>query len=39
MVLHDFLFNHLLVEDPYYDSDNENESDEENNINYNIDER
>lgn len=37
--LHDFLFNHLLVEDPYYDSDNESESEEENNINYNIDER
>ena len=39
LVLHDFLFNHLLIEDPYYDSDNESESDEENNINYNIDER
>jgi hypothetical protein len=32
----DFLFNHVLIEDPYYDSDDE--SDTENNIDINIDE-
>lgn len=36
--LHDFLFNHLLLEDPYNNDENEINSDEENNISYTIDE-
>jgi hypothetical protein len=36
LYLQDFLFDHLLIEDPYYDSDDE--TDEENNINNIIDE-
>ncbi len=35
--LQDFLFDYLLIEDPYYDSDND-ENNIENNIDYNIDE-
>ena len=34
----DFIFNHVLLEDPYNDDENEIESEEENYINYNIDE-
>ena len=37
LYLEDFLFNHLLVEDPYYDTDEEDN--EEKYINHSIDER
>ena len=39
LYVQDFLFSHVLIEDPYYDSDDESDTDTvENNIDINIDE-